>query len=130
MLPSFTTGAHMGSIGLPLLTTPLVPTASTSSLPTSTRRITTPKVMVSQFAVLFPYQKLNKILTLISSTSPSVIVENAPLNFVRGGWYSHSNGQIYDKGMLGICWSTTALDSTIAYHIHFTSSDFSPQYGN
>src|SRR5574344_2532833 len=65
-----------------------------------------------------------------SSTSPSVIVENAPLNFVRGGIYYLLSGDTGDKGMVGYYWSTMVLNSTGAPHLSFRPSRFYPQDGN
>src|SRR5574344_1099896 len=88
------TGAHTETIGLPRLTAPLPLASSLSTLPTSTRSSTAARATVSQFAVL---QHSDKSKTnTYSSTSPSVIVENAPLNFVRGGDYEY-DGTFYGK---------------------------------
>src|SRR5574344_2487590 len=62
-----------------------------------------------------------------SSTSPSVIVENAPLNFVRGGQYYWSSGQIDSKSTIGYYWSTTASSSTYSRYFAFSSSSITPQ---
>src|SRR5574344_571732 len=62
-----------------------------------------------------------------SSTSPSVIVENAPLNFVRNGWYYYLDCQLGGRGTGGDYWSTTAYSSTNSRFFGFVSSSFYPQ---
>src|SRR5574344_1421328 len=122
------TGARTETIGLPQPTTSPTLATSTSALPISTRRMVAIRVMVSQFAVL---QHLAKLKTNpFSSTSPSVIVENAPLNFVRGGVYVYSDGQLYDRGTHGYYWSTTGSGSTNSRGLNFYPSNFIPQNYN
>src|SRR5574344_85827 len=76
--------------------------------------------MVSQFAVLQEH-KPN------SSTSPSVIVENAPLNFVRAGDYWWTSGKINYTGANGGYTSATTNSSTDNYAFSFHGTLFYPQ---
>src|SRR5574344_248278 len=71
-----------------------------------------------------------KIIKFTPSTSPSVIVENAPLNFVRSGYYDWSSGQLYDRGAGGRYWSTATFSSTSACNFYFRSDDLRPQDGD
>src|SRR5574344_199250 len=131
IIASSIAGVHTDPIGLPRAIAPLTHDTSPSTLLTSIHRTTVVRDAVSQFAELFPYQKLSKKLTLIPSTSPSVIVENAPLNFVRAGIYRFSGqGQIDNNGTNGYYWSTTAYSSTYSRYFDFLSSNLNPQDSN
>src|SRR5574344_3097234 len=93
---------------------------STSTLMISIHNILMAEATVSQFAML-----QNKSLS--SSTSPSVIVENAPLNFVRGGYYIWDGGQLNERCIRGLYWPSTATNSTEARSFGFGSSIFYPK---
>src|SRR5574344_1564980 len=69
-----------------------------------------------------------KNIELISSTSPSVIVENAPLNFVRNGEYHLSDGQLYFNGTAGNYWTTTTGGSNYTRSFYWRSYYFGPQH--
>src|SRR5574344_253840 len=115
------TMAYMATIGLPRLSNIPVLAILFLSLPSSIHRIITVKVMVSQFTVLCK--------SYHSSTSPSVIVENAPLNFVRAGWYRYDL-LIYDRGTYSGYWSNIANCSTSSHYFRLGSTDFYPQHSD
>src|SRR5574344_438170 len=110
---------QMESIGPPQPTAPLKLAVSAPGPPSSTHSAIATRAMVSQFAEL---QKQNNL----SSTSPSVIVENAPLNFVRTGAYNWSDGYIYYAGERGHYWSNSPFNTISAYYFDLYSSLFYP----
>src|SRR5574344_92726 len=127
IIASSIAGVHTDPIGLPRAIAPLTHDTSPSTLLTSIHRTTVVRDAVSQFAELFPYQKLSKKLTLIPSTSPSVIVENAPLNFVRTGDYYWASGQPGNNGTDGYYWSSSVINQDISTYLFFKTTILCPQ---
>src|SRR5574344_2894547 len=80
-------------------------------------------IVLSKISIVSLYHLENS-----SSTSPSVIVENAPLNFVRDGAYTYSRP--YYKGTDGNYWSATVLSSANAHEFAFNSGLFYAQHDN
>src|SRR5574344_3047482 len=71
---------------------------------------------------------MDVIIASYYSTSPSVIVENAPLNFVRGGLYGYDNGRLFGIGTDGRYSSATAYNSGHILYLYFFSQGFNPQH--
>ena len=47
--------------------------------------------------------------------------------FVRGGYYSYSNGNLYYRGSYGYYWESRVYNATYAYSLLFYSTGLVPQ---
>ena len=54
-------------------------------------------------------------------------IQSSPLSFVRGGWYSYSNGSLGEVGSGGLYWEGEVLNTTNAQYLSFWSTGLNPQ---
>ena len=64
------------------------------------------------------YENKKQYGSALRSTSP----RRYPLSYVFSGWYYVGSGTLNDQGSVGGHWTTSAVDSSLAYNLYILSS--------